>query len=60
LGKNSFTDVVVLPLMLSPFVAAIGVHHILGVRGMLYAIFLKAGIIDAVHLFDWLSHYKLI
>jgi iron(III) transport system permease protein len=59
-GKKFFTNVVLLPIMLPPFVGAIGVHHILGVRGMLNVILLKAGIIDGAHLIDWLGNYKLI
>jgi iron(III) transport system permease protein len=46
--------------MLGSFVGAIGVHHILGARGMLNAILLKMGIIDSIHLIDWLGKYKLI
>ncbi|MDR1595380.1 MAG: iron ABC transporter permease [Puniceicoccales bacterium] len=59
-GKRFFTNIVLLPIMLPPFVGAIGVHHIFGVRGMLNAILLRAGVIDSAHLIDWLGDYKLI
>jgi iron(III) transport system permease protein len=59
-GKKIFTNIVLLPIMLPPFVGAIGVHHMLGIRGMLNSILLKVGIIDGAHLIDWLGDYKLI
>jgi iron(III) transport system permease protein len=46
--------------MLPPFVGAIGIHHIFGVRGMLNSILLKIGVIDGAHLIDWLGDYKLV
>ncbi len=59
-GKKIFTNIVLLPIMLPPFVGAIGINHIFGVRGMLNAILLKFGIIDSTRLIDWLGEYKLI
>jgi iron(III) transport system permease protein len=59
-GKKIFTNIVLLPIMLPPFVGAIGVHHIFGVRGMLNALLLKLGVIDSAHLIDWIGNYKLI
>lgn len=59
-GKKIFTNAVLLPIMLPPFVGAIGISHIFGVRGMLNAILLKFGAIDGAHLIDWLGSHKLI
>ncbi|MDR1433190.1 MAG: iron ABC transporter permease [Puniceicoccales bacterium] len=59
-AKKILTNIVLLPIMLPPFVGAIGIHHIFGVRGMLNMILLKAGIIDNSHLIDWLGTHKLM
>jgi iron(III) transport system permease protein len=59
-GKKIFTNIVLFPLMLPPFVGAIGVNHIFGVRGMLNTLLLKIGVIDNAHLIDWLGDYKLV
>jgi iron(III) transport system permease protein len=59
-GKKIFTNIVLLPIMLPPFVGAIGVHHIFGVRGMMNALLIKLGVIDSAHLIDWMGDYKLV
>ncbi|MDR1413598.1 MAG: iron ABC transporter permease [Puniceicoccales bacterium] len=59
-GKKIFTNIVLLPIMLPPFVGAIGIHHIFGIRGMLNLFLLKMNIIDGAHLIDWLGEYKLV
>ena len=59
-GKKFFTNIVLLPIMLPPFVGAIGVNRIFGVRGVLNAFLVKLGVIDSAHLIDWLGNYKLV
>lgn len=57
-GKKFFTNIVLLPIMLPPFVGAIGVQQIFGTRGIINLILLKCGLIDNLHLIDWLGNYK--
>ncbi|MDR2720988.1 MAG: ABC transporter permease subunit, partial [Puniceicoccales bacterium] len=57
-GKVFFTYIILLPIMLPPFVGAIGIQQIFGTRGVINLILLKFGIIDNAHLIDWLGNYK--
>ncbi|MDR3273815.1 MAG: iron ABC transporter permease [Puniceicoccales bacterium] len=57
-GKKIFTNIVLLPIMLPPFVGAIGIQQIFGTRGVINLILLKFGLIDGAHLIDWLGNYK--
>jgi iron(III) transport system permease protein len=59
-GKKIFTNIVLLPIMLPPFVGAIGIQRIFGTRGALNMLLQKMNIIDEAHLIDWLGNYKLI
>ncbi len=59
-GKKIFTNIILLPIMLPPFVGAIGVQQIFGTRGILNLILLKCNIIDNAHLIDWLGSYKFL
>lgn len=59
-GKKIFTNIILLPIMLPPFVGAIGVQQIFGTRGIINLILLKCGIIDDLHLIDWLGNYKFL
>lgn len=58
-GKKFFMATVLLPIMLPPFVGAIGVRQILGQYGVLNS-FLKAlGFFEDGPGFDWLGHSQL-
>jgi iron(III) transport system permease protein len=57
-GKKIFANIILLPIVLPPFVGAIGIQQIFGTRGVINLILLKLGIIDNVHLIDWLGNYK--
>ncbi|MDR0595644.1 MAG: iron ABC transporter permease [Puniceicoccales bacterium] len=59
-GKKFFVNIVLLPIMLPPFVGAIGIQQIFGTRGVINLILLKFGIIDSAHLIDWLGNYKFL
>jgi len=45
-GKKTFSALVLVPLILPPFVGAIGLHHILGRAGSLNTLLLNLGMID--------------
>lgn len=45
-GKSVFAALVLIPLILPPFVGAIGLHHILGRQGALNTILLDMGLIE--------------
>ncbi|MDR1255566.1 MAG: iron ABC transporter permease [Puniceicoccales bacterium] len=59
-GRKIFTNIVLLPIMLPPFVGAIGIQQIFGTRGVINLILLKFGVIDGSHLIDWLGDYKFL
>ncbi len=54
-GKQLFSSLILVPLILPPFVGAIGIRQILGQYGMFNAILVKAGICDWAGAFDWLG-----
>jgi iron(III) transport system permease protein len=53
-GKRIMTALVPLPLMVPPFVGAIGIKQLLGQAGALNALLIDAGVMDASHPIDWL------
>lgn len=58
-AKKIFMGSVLLPIMLPPFVGAIGIQKLLGVYGVLNAFLCKIGIMDWAHPIDWLGHSRL-
>lgn len=54
-GKKGLTALVLVPMILPPFVGAIGLRQILGLHGALNALFVKIGIVAPEHVFDWLG-----
>jgi len=54
-GKNIFSSLILVPLILPPFVGAIGIRQILGQYGMLNSILVRAGLCDWADAFDWLG-----
>jgi iron(III) transport system permease protein len=59
-GKKFFTNIILLPIMLPPFVGAIGIQQIFGTRGIINLILLKFGLIDNANLIDWLGNYRFL
>jgi len=71
-GKAMLTGLLLLPLILPPFVGAIGLRHLLGREGSLNALLLKLGLVDhgidfvgaggfwAVVLLETLSLYPIV
>ncbi len=53
-GRRLFTALVPLPLMVPPFVGAIGVKQLLGRQGALNALLHHLGLLDANRATDWL------
>lgn len=54
-GKKLFMGLVLLPIMLPPFVGAIGIRQILGQYGVFNVLLEKLGIISATGHIDWLG-----
>lgn len=54
-GKPMFSSLILVPLVLPPFVGAIGIRQILGQYGMLNALLVKLGWCDWAHALDWLG-----
>lgn len=55
-GKKVLGVLVLAPLILPPFVGAVGVKQMLGVNGALNALLIDAGWMDAAQPFDWLAN----
>ena len=54
-GKKILSVLILIPLILPPFVGAVGVKEMLGVDGSLNALLIHWGIMDAARPFDWLA-----
>lgn len=54
-GKSALGVLVLAPMILPPFVGAVGVKQMLGVNGALNAALVKTGLMDAAHPLDWLA-----
>lgn len=58
-GKPALGVMVLAPMILPPFVGAVGVKQILGVNGALNAALVKLGMMDAAQPFDWLAEGRM-
>lgn len=58
-GKSIFSALVLIPMILPPFVGAIGVKQILGQEGALNAFLETLHIIDPGHPIDWLGQSRM-
>lgn len=54
-GKKILSVLILIPLILPPFVGAVGVKEMLGVDGSLNALLIQWGMMDAARPFDWLA-----
>lgn len=54
-AKKILMGLVLLPIMLPPFVGAIGVQQILGQQGVLNVVLVHLGMMDVLHPVDWLA-----
>jgi len=57
-GKKWLSVLILAPLVLPPFVGAVGVKHILGVEGALNALLIDFGMMNAAAPTDWLGKSK--
>ena len=55
-GKPVLGVLVLSPMILPPFVGAVGVKQMLGVNGAFNALLIKSGVMDADLPYDWLAH----
>ena len=55
-GKKALGVLVLAPLILPPFVGAVGVKQILGVNGGLNCLLMDLGLMDRMMPFDWLAN----
>ena len=58
-GKSLFSALILVPMILPPFVGAIGVKQILGQEGALNALLETLGLLDPAHPIDWLGQSRL-
>ena len=56
--KKSLSALILIPLVLPPFVGAVGVKQILGIQGALNAFLIKLGLADAAMPIDWLGESR--
>jgi len=57
-GKKAFSALILLPIMLPPFVGAIGVTQILGQYGVLNTFLVNIGWLDPSQTIDWLGESR--
>ena len=55
-GKRALGVLVLAPMILPPFVGAVGVKQMLGVNGAFNAALIRCGWMDAATPYDWLAH----
>ncbi|MFT3829151.1 MAG: iron ABC transporter permease [Opitutaceae bacterium] len=56
LGKTALTALILVPLVMPPFVGAIGLRQIFGQYGALNALLWHLGVLADGHTIDWLAH----
>ncbi|HMI86185.1 MAG TPA: iron ABC transporter permease [Polyangiaceae bacterium] len=59
-GKALLSALVPLPLIVPPFVGALGVKQVLGQTGALNALLIAVGAVDAAHPIDWLRQARFL
>ena len=58
-GKSLLSSLVLVPMILPPFVGAIGIKQILGQQGALNAFLESTGLMNPTHPIDWLGEGRL-
>lgn len=59
-GRALLNSLVLLPMILPPFVGAIGVKAMLGQAGALNSLLIRFGLMDAMHPTDWLGQHRML
>jgi len=58
-GKGLISALILVPMIMPPFVGAIGVHQFLTRYGSLNLLLMRLGLIDPRHPVDWLGEYPI-
>lgn len=58
-GKEILTSLLLVPMILPPFVGALGVRQFLGQSGVLNTLLIKMGLMDPAQPFDWMGEGQL-
>ncbi len=58
-GKGILNSLILIPMILPPFVGALGIRQFLGQSGVVNAFLIKLGLMDATQPFDWLGDGQL-
>ncbi|HEY2572784.1 MAG TPA: ABC transporter permease subunit, partial [Verrucomicrobiaceae bacterium] len=58
-GKSLLNSMVLLPMIIPPFVGAIGVRAMMGQAGAVNSLLVKLGLMDANHPIDWLGSSQM-
>jgi len=58
--KKTLSSLILIPLVLPPFVGAVGVKQILGIQGALNAVLVKLGLLDVAAPIDWLGEGRFM
>jgi iron(III) transport system permease protein len=59
-GKTLLSAFIPLPLIVPPFVGALGMKQVLGQTGALNALLIEIGLVDAAHPIDWLRQGRFL
>ena len=59
-GRALMNSLVLVPMILPPFVGAIGIKAILGQAGALNSLLINLGLMDALHPTDWLGQHRML
>lgn len=59
-GRALLNSLVLLPMILPPFVGAIGIKAMLGQAGALNSLLISLGMMDALHPTDWLGQHRML
>ena len=59
-GRALLNSLVLMPLILPPFVGAIGIKTMLGQAGALNSLLINLGLMDALHPTDWLGQHRML
>lgn len=59
-GRDLLNALVLVPLILPPFVGALGIRQFLGQAGVLNTLLIDLGLMDAAAPFDWLGEGRLV
>jgi iron(III) transport system permease protein len=59
-GRALLNSLVLIPMILPPFVGAIGIKTMLGQAGALNSLLINFGLMDALHPTDWLGQHRML